>query len=297
MLLDESANVEAGSSITAPLPARIEGSVITLRWNHTDEQRTGRLCLENYLIPDVNRNVSPLLLKSVVQHWPALDKWSLQWLAIAVRIAPSLRFTHVDPKLMQLYLLLFRPEQAPSMLVPAMSLQELRDRMDERCQLPPLVYSEREYCYMQSPLWPAIMHDVDMTGAPFSCLTCPDDGKAEGLVERQVARMWLSPEGAVSPLHYDNNMSILTQVKGRKRLLLYRPQALKALQPYPNWHILRRRCRVDPAHPDYKRFPAFERVAALEAVLEPGDSLVFPAKKLPGSLSSTLLQQANAAGV
>lgn len=74
---------------------------------------------------------------------------------------------------MQLYLLLFRPEQAPSMLVPAMSLQELRDRMDERCQLPPLVYSEREYCYMQSPLWPAIMHDVDMTGAPFSCLTCP----------------------------------------------------------------------------------------------------------------------------
>lgn len=24
--------------------------------------------------------------------------------------------------------------------------------------------------------------------------------------------MWLSPEGAVSPLHYDNNMSILTQV-------------------------------------------------------------------------------------
>ena len=124
---------------------------------------------------------------------------------------------------------------------------------------------------------------------------------------------------------------ITMQVKGRKRLLLYRPQALKALQPYPNWHILRRRCRVDPAHPDYKRFPAFERVhhpplslctaatgssdyvfaappssvetlkvfecpttplaypltkhlgsvlqvAALEAVLEPGDSLVFPAK-------------------
>ena len=74
---------------------------------------------------------------------------------------------------MSLYLLLFRPEQAPSMLVPAMSLQELRDRMDEHCQLPPLVYPGREYYYMQSPLWPAIMQDVDMTGAPFSYLEKP----------------------------------------------------------------------------------------------------------------------------
>lgn len=50
------------------------------------------------------------------------------------------------------------------------------------------------------------------------------------------------------------------QVKGRKRLLLYRPQDLRVLQPYPAWHILRRRCRVDPANPDYKRFPAFQKV-------------------------------------
>ena len=59
------------------------------------------------------------------------------------------------------------------MLVPAISLQELRDRMDEHCQLPPLVYPGREYCYMQSPLWPAIKQDVDMAGAPFSCLEQP----------------------------------------------------------------------------------------------------------------------------
>ena len=50
------------------------------------------------------------------------------------------------------------------------------------------------------------------------------------------------------------------QVRGRKRLLLYRPQALKALAPYPDWHILRRRCRVDPSNPDYRRFPAFQKV-------------------------------------
>ena len=50
------------------------------------------------------------------------------------------------------------------------------------------------------------------------------------------------------------------QVRGRKRLLLYRPQHLKALRPYPTWHILRRRCEVDPVNPDYRRFPAFRKV-------------------------------------
>ena len=32
-------------------------------------------------------------------------------------------------------------------------------------------------------------------------------------MERQVARMWLAPEGAVSPLHFDGHTSFLTQVR------------------------------------------------------------------------------------
>ena len=207
----------------------------------------------------------------------------------AVRISPSLRFAHVEQKLMPLYLLLFRPEQAPSMLAPAMTLRELGDRMDPGCRLPSLVYPGQEHYYMQSPLWPGIVQDVDMRGPPFSCLMdpgyfpslvhlavcsddvrmslpcgpwltsssftvvwpmspllyiarkspaascpcsclcsevglhhrgealmhtiCADNVRLQGLVERQVARMWLSPKGAISPLHYDSHMSILTQVR------------------------------------------------------------------------------------
>lgn len=92
---------------------------------------------------------------------------------VAVRIAPSLQFTYVEQKVMPLYLLFFRPEQAPSMLAPAMTLRELRDRMSGDSQLPPLVYPGGEHYYMQSPLWPSIMPDVDMQGAPFSCLLRP----------------------------------------------------------------------------------------------------------------------------
>ena len=68
------------------------------------------------------------------------------------------------------------------------------------------------------------------------------------------------------------------QVVGRKRLLFYRPEELDALYPYPNWHVLRRRMRFNPAAPNYKRFPKSRDLAVTEAVLEPGDVLLFPAQ-------------------
>ncbi|BDA42635.1 probable bifunctional peptidase and arginyl-hydroxylase JMJD5 [Coccomyxa sp. Obi] len=163
------------------------------------------------------------------------------------------------------------------MLVPGMPLREFALRMQSGCKLPPLIYPE-EFYYMQSPLWPEILQDVDLTGPPFNCILQPDESDPEeGMAVRQVARMWLSPQGAVSPLHYDGHTSFLTQIRGRKRLLLFPPSDLDRLQPYPSWHILRRRCRLDPAKPDLKRFPYFhQQLTAMEAILEPGDTLFFP---------------------
>ncbi|KAK9835053.1 hypothetical protein WJX81_007416 [Elliptochloris bilobata] len=117
------------------------------------------------------------------------------------------------------------------------------------CALPPLVYAGREFCYMQTPLWPALLQDVDLAGPPFCTVTRPGmvgagEAGAEGLVVSQAARLWLSCAGAVSPLHYDAATSFLTQVRGRKRLLLWEPGALGALKPYPALHILRRRARL-----------------------------------------------------
>ena len=69
--------------------------------------------------------------------------------------------------------------------------------------------------------------------------------------------MWVSPQGAVSPLHFDATSSFLVQLQGRKRMLFWPPSDLPGLYPYHNLHLLRRRARVDPTNPDYKRFPRF----------------------------------------
>lgn len=92
---------------------------------------------------------------------------------VAVRIAPSLRFTYVERKLLPLFLLFWPPAAAPSLLADAMPLGEFAARMLRGCQFPPLVYHTREFYYMQTPLWPALLPDVDLVGPPFSAVTCP----------------------------------------------------------------------------------------------------------------------------
>jgi hypothetical protein len=62
------------------------------------------------------------------------------------------------------------------------------------------------------------------------------------------------------------------QIRGTKRLLLYKPCDLHKLRPYPRWHILGRRCRVDPCQPDYSRFPAFSEVPFATNILPSGPS-------------------------
>lgn len=77
-------------------------------------------------------------------------------------------------------------------------------------------------------------------------------------------------------VHHALPTTAVLQVRGRKRLLFFAPEHLRTLGPYPSWHILRRRLRFDPAAPDYKRFPRARALSVTEAILEPGDVLLFP---------------------
>jgi len=84
--------------------------------------------------------------------------------------------------------------------------------------------------------------------------------------ESQERRLWLALAGSVSPMHFDASTSTLVQVgEGTKRMLLYQPFALSAIDLYPNWHPLRRRGR---------RFAP--KALVREAIIAPGDALIFP---------------------
>lgn len=64
-------------------------------------------------------------------------------------------------------------------------------------------------------------------------------------------------------------------------MLFWPPDQLPCLYCYPDTHLLRRRSRLNmhaPWEEQARRFPLAARLAATEAVLEPGDVVVFPSR-------------------
>ncbi|MCY0096409.1 cupin-like domain-containing protein [Hoeflea ulvae] len=81
---------------------------------------------------------------------------------------------------------------------------------------------------------------------------------------------WLliSPKGAASRMHIDSHHTItwLAQVRGRKTAYLFSPQDSEAVY----------KGAVDPAAPDYARFPKFRDATCHKCTLDPGDMLFLP---------------------
>lgn len=81
-------------------------------------------------------------------------------------------------------------------------------------------------------------------------------------------------KGAITRIHQDMDMSnvFLTELKGRKRVILFDPHYSDLLYRYPfGVHS-----SVDPDNPDYERFPGLDKVKGFECIIEPGDTLFMP---------------------
>lgn len=206
------------------------------------------------------------------------------------------------------------PQAAPSLLL-EMSAAEFVQRLQPSSRLPNLVYMPQEQYYWQAEL-PAqlqhlqeIKHLLNTLAGSTGGASAPSGAQQqqqelqqqlqqqlrigsaaldasvqsgnglqqpEQLVLTQQPRLWVSPAGAVSPLHYDKSHSFLVQVAGTKRMLFFSPDQLHRLYCYADTHLLRRRSRVNVSAPDLTKFPLFADVAALEVVLQPGDIVCFP---------------------
>ena len=82
---------------------------------------------------------------------------------------------------------------------------------------------------------------------------------------------WMGPEGTVTPLHHDLTNNLMAQVVGRKRVKLIAPFELPLV--YNHLHCF---SRVDPENVDLSRFPLFKDVRVLDVTIGPGDILFLP---------------------
>lgn len=183
-----------------------------------------------------------------------------------------------------------------------MSAAEFVQRLQPGCPLPAIAYAPSEHCYLQADLPESLQHQQqlqellqtlagDVPAAP-AAASVQGGGEPQhqlqnrpqqlhhqprrSLVMTQLPRLWVSPAGAVSPLHYDKSHSFLVQVTGSKRMLFFSPNQLHRLYCYADTHLLRRRSRVNVSAADLAKFPLFADAAAMEVVLQPGDVVCFP---------------------
>jgi hypothetical protein len=85
------------------------------------------------------------------------------------------------------------------------------------------------------------------------------------------AKLWMGPQGTVTPLHFDKHSILFTQVYGRKHF--------KLIPSFDHPYMYARNTfysAVDASHVDLSRFPLFQNVSMAEVVVEPGDALFLP---------------------
>jgi len=86
--------------------------------------------------------------------------------------------------------------------------------------------------------------------------------------------MFFGGQGSKVALHYDIDMShvFLTQLHGRKRVLLFAPDQSRNLYRHPFTVA----SYVDLNNPDYSQYPALAYAQGYEVMLQPGETLFMP---------------------
>lgn len=87
---------------------------------------------------------------------------------------------------------------------------------------------------------------------------------------------WIGPSGTISGLHYDSTDNILTQLKGRKMLLLASPKYQKEMYKSKKYDHDATASSVDINNYDATKCPKFKDVEFSHVILEPGDTLFIP---------------------
>lgn len=250
-------NVDQDRGASSEVPFQVQGKVGRI------EDPPPAVFFKRYV--EANR---PVVLSGVMEEWPALERWSWDYLA-AVAGACSGEVIVSKNGLYPDYVT--QPSPMAKVEMPFAEFLRRAVPAPGEPPLPPILESgETYYLYGKSYLLdavPALRADLKTP----ACL---------GSVAEPFRRLWISTPGCVTPLHYDLSNGFLCQVRGTKQVWLFDPGQFDRLYPrgpqFPGLDNFERQTQVDIHHPDDAAFPKFREAAALECRLRQGDTLFIP---------------------
>ena len=124
----------------------------------------------------------------------------------------------------------------------------------------------------RAPFGPRIERDVRALGWSWLREACETASAAPF----KTCQMWAGHGCGATPCHFDAVCNFLSQLCGRKQVLLFPPSQSFHLYPHATTHPMDNFITPDLHTPDVSRFPALRHARGIEAVLEPGDVLWLP---------------------
>jgi hypothetical protein len=191
----------------------------------------------------------PALLKGMVADWPAMEKWSLDYIESIVGDGTiSVQWGREAADDYE------RNKPAFRRIMPFSKVAERLRSGEPSNDYYVTAGNDDENNALLAPLW-------------------DDIGTIEGILAPERERdgfFWMGPEGTITPFHHDLTNNLLAQIAGRKRVKLV--AAYDAALMKNDRHCFSQWKGEDlPAGPPRKNKPR-----VMEVVLEPGDALFLP---------------------
>ena len=207
---------------------------------------------KNYVLPN-----KPVVISQAISEWKAISSWSVDYFKsiagetnIRVEVSPSRIFPPVHA---QSY-------RQAGYHIEGMTFGQYIDKITSENSL------TEGYYFAQQPvdvLFPQLMKDIRP----------PDYFKHKSLISTNI---WFAGEGNITPMHYDLVHNLFAQVIGRKRFILFAPEQMGLLYPFPKTSTIANFSQVNLDDPDPVKFPHFQQARPLECIVEPGDILFLP---------------------
>jgi hypothetical protein len=192
----------------------------------------------------------PVKLLGMVEHWPAMQKWSPEYFreTYGEQIVEVTSERDSDPKY-EINLDNHRQTVRFADFIDFVTSGEGNDS-----------YLVANNHFFSQPGMKGLMADI---------------GPLPGYLTRKNRAphtyLWFGPGGTVTPLHHDTMNILFCQVYGRKRIALISPDESPWL--YNEVGVF---SEVDFENPDLETYPLFQHVDSVEVVMGPGEILFIP---------------------